>query len=51
MNEIDNADEKKRQLFESQKETLDILLAHKAISQADYNKSLNGLIKKMGIEK
>ena len=42
-------EEKKRQLFLKQKETLDIFLEKKAISQAQYDKSLGDLIIKMGI--
>jgi len=42
-------EEKKRQLFLKQKQTLDIFLEKKAISQAQYDKSLGDLIIKMGI--
>ena len=43
-------EEKKRQLFFRQKETLDIFLANGAISQAQYNKSFGDLKQKMGID-
>ena len=42
--------EKKKQLFLSQKETLDTFLAKGAISQAQYDKSYGDLKIKMGIE-
>ena len=44
-------EEKKRQLFLSQKDTLDKFVARNAISQKQYEKSLGDLIKKMGMEK
>ena len=44
-------EEKKRQLFLSQKELLDQFLKSGAISEAQYNKSLSGLREKMGVEK
>ncbi|GEM_PF-2939658 len=44
-----SADKKKLDLFYSQKELLDTFLEHQAITQAQYEKSLNGLIEKMGI--
>ena len=43
-------EEKKRQLFYSQKQTLDLFLEKGAISQAQYNKSLGDLREKMGVE-
>lgn len=42
-------EEKKLQLFLNQKQTLDLFLERKAISQAQYNKSLGDLREKMGI--
>ena len=42
-------EEKKRQLFWNQKKTLDLFLERKAISQAQYDKSLGDLCEKMGI--
>ena len=41
-------EEKKYQLFLNQKNTLDLFLERKAISQAQYNKSLGDLREKMG---
>jgi len=41
---------KKQQLFLKQKELLDTFLAHHAITEAQYQTSLNGLKEKMGIE-
>ena len=38
-----------RRLFESQKATLDTLLAHGAIERAQYEKSLSVLREKLGI--
>ena len=43
-------DEKKKQLFLEQKKTLELFLERKAISKAQYDKSLGDLISKMGIE-
>lgn len=43
-------EEKKLQLFYSQKQTLDLFLEKGAISQAQYNKSLGDLREKMGVE-
>ena len=43
-------DNKKRELFLHQKETLDTFLATGAITQAQYNKSYGDLVKKMGME-
>lgn len=37
-------------LFEKQKKTLDTLLAHGALSRADYEKSLGGLKDKLLID-
>ena len=45
-----SAEEKKKQLFLNQKKTLDLFLERNAISQAQYNKSLHDLIKKMGMQ-
>ena len=42
-------DEKKVQLFLSQKDTLDKFLETKAITKEQYDKSLNTLIEKMHI--
>ena len=42
-------EEKNRRLFENQKETLDLFLARRAITQAQYDKSLGDLIAKMKI--
>lgn len=42
------AEEKKKQLFLRQKELLDLYLEKKAITQADYDKSMKGLNEKMG---
>ena len=42
--------EKKLELFRRQKDLLDTFLATGAISQAQHDKSLCGLIKKMGID-
>ena len=43
-------DEKKRELFLHQKETLDTFLETGAITQAQYDKSYGDLVKKMGME-
>ena len=42
------AEEKKKQLFLRQKELLDLYLEKKAITQADYDKSMKRLQEKMG---
>lgn len=42
-------EEKRRQLFLEQKKTLELFLERKAISKAQYDKSLGDLIVKMGI--
>jgi hypothetical protein len=43
-------EEKKKQLFLDQKRLLDTFLEKKAISRAQYNKSLGDLREKMGIK-
>lgn len=43
-------DEKKRELFLNQKDTLDKFLERGAITQAQYDKSYGDLVKKMGME-
>ena len=43
-------EEKKLQLYKNQCETLKILLEHKAISKAQYDKSFSDLTKKMGMD-
>ena len=45
------AQERKKQLFLNQKKTLDSFLSTGAISAAQYEFSLNGLITKMEIDK
>ena len=45
-----SADEKKLALFRQQKALLDTFLSSRAISREQYDKSLNGLIEKMGIK-
>ena len=45
-----SAEEKKRQLFLNQMKTLDLFLERKAISQAQYDKSLGDLQEKMKID-
>ncbi len=42
-------EEKQQWLFDAQKQLLDTFLAHGAISQAQYDKSLGDLTAKMGI--
>ena len=42
--------DKKKELFESQKQTLDTFLKTGAISKEQYDKSLERLKKKIGIE-
>ena len=42
-------EEKKKQLFLKQKNTLDLFLERNAISKAQYDKSLGDLIVKMGM--
>lgn len=44
-----NQDEKKKELFQRQKQLLDTFLEHGAISREQYDKSLGDLIVKMGI--
>ncbi|MBE6662885.1 MAG: hypothetical protein E7602_00105 [Ruminococcaceae bacterium] len=43
-------EEKKKQLFLKQKQTLDTFLSRNAISQVQYDKSLGDLIEKMGMQ-
>ena len=43
-------EQKKKLLFLKQKDLLDTFLAHHAISQAQYDKSLGDLTEKMGIK-
>ena len=43
-------EEKKKQLFLKQKNTLDLFLERNAISKAQYDKSLGDLIEKMGMK-
>ena len=43
-------DEKKRELFLNQKDTLDKFLERGAITKAQYDKSYGDLVKKMGME-
>lgn len=43
-------EEKKKELFLQQKHTLDLFLARRAISQAQYDKSLGDLREKMNIQ-
>lgn len=43
-------EEKKKQLFLNQRQTLDLFLEKSAISQAQYDKSLGDLSEKMGIK-
>lgn len=43
-------EEKMRDLFNRQKQMLDMFLERNAISKAEYDKSLNGLKEKMGID-
>ena len=43
-------EEKKKQLFLNQKQTLDLFLERNAISETQYNKSLHELIEKMGMQ-
>ena len=42
-------EQKKKQLFLNQKELLDKFLVRHAISQAQYDKSLGDMVKKMGV--
>ena len=44
-------EEKRRKLYETQKQTLDLFLARGAISRAQYEKSLGDLTEKMGYNK
>ena len=43
-------EDKKKQLFLRQKNTLDLFLERNAISRAQYDKSLGDLIEKMGMQ-
>ena len=43
-------EEKKKQLFLKQKQTLDLFLERNAISKTQYDKSLGDLIEKMGMQ-
>ena len=43
-------DEKKLRLYQRQKNMLDNFLETNALTQAEYNKSLEGLARKMGME-
>ena len=45
-----SSEEKKKQLFLKQKETLDLFLELNAISRLQYKNSLNDLIEKMGMQ-
>ena len=44
-------EEKKRKLYETQKQTLDLFRERGAISRAQYEKSLGDLTEKMGYNK
>ena len=44
-------EEKRRKLYETQKQTLDLFLERGAISRAQYEKSLGDLTEKMGYNK
>lgn len=48
--ELLTPEEKKKQLFLKQKNTLDLFLERNAISKAQYDKSLGDLIEKMGMQ-
>lgn len=43
-------DEKKKKLYYDQKKLLDTFLEHKAITKAQYDKSLGDLTEKMGMK-
>ena len=45
-----SSDDKKKALFDRQKELLDTFLAHNTITKAQYDKSLGDLKQKMSIE-
>ena len=49
-NITESQQEKLKTLFMNQKQTLDLFLERGAISQAQYDKSLGDLIRKMGID-
>ena len=44
------ASEKKKELFEEQKRTLELFLEHGSITKAQFEKSLGDLKEKMGID-
>ena len=46
-----DAETRRNELFRRQKELLDTFLANGAITRAQYDRSLNCLIEKMGIER
>ena len=48
--ELLTPEDKKKQLFLKQKNTLDLFLERNAISKAQYDKSLGDLIEKMGMQ-
>lgn len=50
MGDFMNENDKKMQLYENQKQMLDMFLKNGAISKAQYDKSLGGLKEKMGIK-
>ena len=50
LRETDAETRRKHELFRRQKELLDTFLANGAITRAQYDKSLNCLIGKLGIE-
>ena len=45
-----NEEEKRRELFEHQKRTLDLFLERGAITKAQYEKSLSTLTEKFGVK-
>ena len=49
--ELLTPEDKKKQLFLRQKNTLDLFLERNAISKDQYDKSLGDLIEKMGMKK
>ena len=49
--ELLTPEDKKKQLFLRQKNTLDLFLERNAISKGQYDKSLGDLIEKMGMKK
>ena len=48
--EVLTPEEKKKQLFLKQKNTLDLFLERNAISKAQYDKSLGDLVDKMAVD-